>query len=36
VFVLQGVAPPHTLGKDMLAAALMDKRLAVIALISLC
>jgi hypothetical protein len=34
--VLQGVAPPHTLGGDMLAAALVDKRLVVIALISLC
>jgi hypothetical protein len=34
--VLQGVAPPHTLGEDMLAAALMDKRLVVTALISLC
>ncbi|CAM6017470.1 unnamed protein product [Sphagnum balticum] len=26
VIVLSGVAPPHTLGEDMLAAALMDKR----------
>ncbi len=36
IVVLLGVAPPHTLGEDMLAAALLDMRLVAIALISLC
>jgi hypothetical protein len=36
IVMLLGLAPPHTLGEDMLAAALLDMRLVVIALISLC